>query len=152
MQINVISLDPGDTSGIVLGSINEKLVHVTVAQRRMIESELYNTLLAFAPQYIVCESFEYRNKSRAGLVLTSRNLIGIVNLYGQSFRDDCRVFMQSPAQGKSFFTNDKLKKMELYPVGLEHGRDALRHFLRWYEFGYGAKYKLNQPIEMVVQK
>lgn len=141
----VTSLDPGGTTGIVTALITEARTAVVVRQHPFTESELYTELTFGKPDYIICETFEYRNKSRAGLVLRSRDLIGIVNLYDQT-HDECRLFMQSPAQAKGFFTNDKLKKMEIYPVGVPHGRDALRHFMYWYMFAYGAKYNKQQPI------
>jgi hypothetical protein len=143
----LVSLDPGNTTGIAVSVIAETYVNVYVWQETLSEGELRDLLRSYKPDYIVCESFEYRNKSRAGLVLTSRNLIGIVNLYVYD-HPECRLFMQSPAAGKSFFTDDKLKKMELYSVGLQHGRDAMRHFLRWYKFGYGAQYDKQQPITL----
>lgn len=144
----VVTLDPGGTTGTCMASISPEYVLCTVGEGDYNEQQLRNYLTAVSPHYIVCETFEYRNKSRAGLVLTSRNLIGIVNLYVAD-NPSTRLFMQSPAQGKAFFTNDMLKKMELYPVGVQHGRDALRHFLRWFWFGFGAQYKVpGQTIEL----
>lgn len=143
-----ISIDPGGTTGITIATIDAEKVSLVVKEGQYREVNLRDILTTVAPHYIICETFEYRNKARAGLVLDSRNLIGIVNLY-VSDNPQTRLFMQSPAQAKSFFTNEKLKKLELYPVGLAHGRDSLRHFLRWYKFGYGAQYDKGQTMDLV---
>lgn len=83
--------------------------------------------------HIVTESFEYRNESRAGLVLMSRDYIGVIELYAQQHPTECRLVMQSPAQAKGFTSNANLKKLGLYVPGdeMKHSMDAYRH-LFWY--------------------
>ncbi len=49
-------------------------------------------------------------------------------------KHECRrlsvpLVLQTPAQAKSFATNDKLKAVGWYTVGADHERDAARHML-----------------------
>lgn len=42
-----------------------------------------------------------------------------------------RFHGQTPAEGKSFGTDDKLRALDWWYVGSDHPRDATRHLLRW---------------------
>lgn len=39
--------------------------------------------------------------------------------------------LQTPAEAKAFVSNEKLKRVGWYTVGMDHGRDATRHLLLW---------------------
>jgi hypothetical protein len=78
---------------------------------------------------IVCESFEYRNKERPGLVLDSVEYIGVVKLFVEEFKVPLQTF--SASEAKSFVKDHNLKRMGLYRTGKKyrHERDACRHLL-----------------------
>ncbi len=140
--MKVISLDPGITTGYAIGHIDAGVMYVRAGQEVWSHYELWNQLHLAEPNAMVCESFEYRNQSRKGLVLFSLELIGIVNLFcSPSYRNpSVGLFMQSAAKGKSYYSNNHLQQADVYTRGIPHGMDALRHLLHWYTFGAGFEY------------
>lgn len=128
----VIGIDPGGTTGLFTVTVNENGYATTPAQIGPTEHhlELYNiienTSAQFDDTYIVCESFLYRNDSRPGLVLISREYIGVAKLACERFRG-CHYVEQSPAQAKGFVDNNRLKKLGFYTPNMRHAMDAARH-------------------------
>lgn len=59
--------------------------------------------------------------------------------------------LQTAAQGKGHFTNDKLKALDLYNRKTSHGRDAVRHILQWFHFQEGFQFNKNQKIVLVTE-
>jgi hypothetical protein len=146
---SVISLDPGGTTGYAKGEIfNKPPMLIDYNEQRFDEAGLYAWLEEEVPDYLICESFAYRNRARAGLDLTPVKLIGIVTMYANLHRG-CILYMQSPSQGKGHFSNDHLKSLGVYKKGLPHGRDAVRHLLHWYASGAG--YQFNRTDEVPVK-
>jgi len=139
--MRIVALDPGVTTGYAVGVVNDGLMTVTkTGQEVWSHQELWHQLHLAQPDAIVCESFEYRNsKQRAGLVLFSCELIGIVHLYcSPSYKSPtAKLYMQSAAKGKSYYSNQHLQNSGVYVRGIPHGMDALRHLLHWYTFGQG---------------
>jgi hypothetical protein len=131
----LLALDPGGTTGYAAGILISPITRIVYDQAKLNENQLYAMLEELQPDHIICEDFEYRNRARAGLDLTPPRLIGVVRLYGA--HTGARVHMQKAAKGKGFYTDDKLKKLDLYIKGRPHGRDALRHLLHWLTFGVG---------------
>lgn len=81
---------------------------------------------------IVCESFEYRNRARAGLRLESKEYIGIIKLFAAE--RGVPLLFQNAATGKGFGSDDKLERLGLLqkPVSRypnQHINDANRHLL-----------------------
>lgn len=137
--MKVVSLDPGGTTGYCLAYIGEpKRIFLSYAQHAWREGQLWDALIKLEPDWLICESFEYRQQSRAGLDLTPAHLIGVVRLYVEIM--GCKLQMQTAATGKGHFTDKKLKDMLIYERAYSHGRDALRHFLQWFNFGPGFQY------------
>lgn len=137
-HITILALDPGETTGYAWATIEEqKVTEINAGQGEYSEYDLYLMLSAISPTAIIAESFEFRQRARTGLVLMSRNLLGVSRLWAELHG----VFYseQSASQGKSFFTDDKLRAMEAYKVGLQHARDATRHLFFWLAFGRGSK-------------
>lgn len=139
--MKVVAFDPGPTTGYAMGDIDEcgKMV-VATGQNKWSERDLHNNLEWYKPDYIVYESFEYRRKSRDKLVLYSRNLIGVIELYADV--NNIRAHVQGPGHVMTYFTDRKLKDDEVYKPGKPHANDAARHLLYWFTFGPG--YKWNQ--------
>lgn len=134
-----VALDPGGTTGYAIAYIGEpKRLYFTYGQHPWKEAELWEALKRLQPDSLICESFEYRQNSRAGLDLTPVRLIGVVNLYAAL--EGCRLHMQTAAKGKAWWTDDALKRHLIYDRSYRHGRDACRHLLHWFMFGAGFKY------------
>src|SRR5688500_9687577 len=94
------------------------------------------------PLNIICESFEYRPyQSSPSISLVSRDLIGVVQLFGKE--QNIPVFMQTASQGKGYYTNEKLKELGLYVRGQDHARDATRHLLYWFTFKSEYQYNVD---------
>jgi hypothetical protein len=163
-MIKVIAFDPGVTTGFAMGEITEvegdildgTLVGqmlVQTAQAEFTKAELFTYLNTIAPNHIVCESFEYRNQARTGLILESRELIGIINLYVE-LNPPCTLKMQPPGMviGKTaYYTDARLKLSGIYRRGQIHANEAAKHLLYWFKFGPGFKYnkagfKLKQAV------
>lgn len=143
MEIKILSLDPGETTGITEAFLSDEgHAQVTYGQEAFSVLELWNLLARSNPDYLICEDFEYRpGKAKPNVNLYPVQLIGICHLWDQSKQfqsyNPRRFFLQKAATGKAHFTDDKLKELELYVEGLDHGRDSVRHFLHWLNFGWG---------------
>src|SRR5215471_9094290 len=148
MKRRILAVDPGITSGYSLGLCTEKSLLVTCDQMEMDVRVLNDLLKDWDPHYLITESFEYRNKPRKGLELFSRNLIGVMQLHDLT-TPTVKFKQQMAAQGKGHYNDTKLKKMNVYVAGREHGRDALRHLLQWWTFGGGYQFNKKQPISLV---
>lgn len=144
-MIKVFSLDPGIASGFSHAVIYDDKVEVYCDEARWSHGQLWKAFEGFLPDWIVCESFEFRNRSRDNIELFSRELIGVSRLWAEQ-HNDCNLTMQTAAKGKGYYTDDKLKKAGVYKVGKHHGRDAVRHFLHWYTFGPGFQFNKEQKI------
>lgn len=134
----ILALDPGETTGYAWGTIKEgKFIYEGAGEGEYDEQALWGMLCSISPETVVAEGFEFRQRVREGLVLYSRNLLGVSQLW-TAIRDRNYV-EQSAAQGKSFFTDDKLRGVRAYQKGLRHSRDATRHLFWWAFFGEGQK-------------
>lgn len=137
--MRVIALDPGITTGVAYGTIDDGMMTVYAEQYNWTHHQLYAHLLERMPDVIVMESFEFRKGARAGLILYPVELIGVVKLY-EALHPPVAVFMQTAAKGKSYYSDTHLKNGGVYVRGVGHGMDALRHLLHWYTFGSGYQY------------
>lgn len=148
-MIKAVAFDPGKTTGFATGEIPKfgtekddvgRCMLVATAQAPLTHIELYNFLIKYEPNYIICERFDFRMKARTGLELISRELIGIINLYISQY-PECVLVMQTPGQAiGGYWSNDKLLKYHLYRKGQDHANDACRHLMYWYKFGSGHQY------------
>jgi hypothetical protein len=146
--IKVVSLDPGKTTGWACATIApDKPIYLDYDQRMFSHAQLFRFLDSHSPDFVVCESFEYRNRQRDNLELISREYIGVAKLYCE-IREKPRLCMQTAAQGKGFFNDTKLRQMKLHQSSPSHGRDAARHLLHWFNFGGGYKFNTKQPIAL----
>jgi len=137
-NFKVIALDPGGTTGYAWAEINDgKVTDFGGGQGQLTEGSLHAMLSAICPSAIVAESFEFRQRQRDGLVLVSRNLLGVSRLWAE-LRDVPHT-EQSAAQGKAFFTDQKLRAVGAYTRGSPHKNDATRHLLYWLTFSKGAR-------------
>jgi hypothetical protein len=80
---------------------------------------------------IVFERFVYQRRDLTkgvSLSLKSVEYIGVIRLYAAE-HIGVSLHMQTPAQAKNLWTDDKLRKLDLYHRSSPHIRDATRHML-----------------------
>jgi len=149
MISTTLSLDPGRTTGYALGILDGNSLKIDYNQTEFDHLSLYEFLDYAHLDFIVCESFEFRQGKQTGVDLYPCELIGVVKLYAAS--NPIELYMQTAAQGKGYYDNDKLKEMDLYKRGLQHGRDACRHLLQWFSFGAGFQYIEGRDISILLK-
>lgn len=144
-EFNVTAFDPGGTTGYAVGRIGPdgRLYYEHSDGERYTQyAPLWGMLCSLNPLYVIAESFEFRKgKQRHGIVLESRNILGVLQLWCELHNS--HFCLQSPAVGKAFVTDAQLRKRGIYKVGNDHANDATRHLLRWYLFGEGGQFRLN---------
>lgn len=132
MTTTILALDPGGTTGWALarwgdeGDLKWHCGHIGPEEHH---KELYDFLgMQQTDNYtIVTERFEYRNTSRPGLVLMSREYIGIVKLFHKERGGSLRF--QNASQAKGFVKDRHIKELGLWSPGFQHAMDAYRHLL-----------------------
>ena len=130
----IISIDPGETNGLCIAKQDELSCWTLERIDAVKSAELFEILESEANvSLVIFETYRlYGSKAKTMIgneFLTSQT-IGVIkyicdkrNIY----------YMDSPAANKTFWSNDRLKKLGLY-VPIEHKRDAIRHFLHWLYF------------------
>ena len=150
--MRVMALDPGIMTGYCYGVIEEKKLKYHPFQSTDQVDDLWRRFREWKPRYIIIEDFQFRRGKMAagGLELFPVQLIGVTNLYGLIADHQTAVYVQQPAQGKSYYTNPVLQKEKLYQRGIPHAMDASRHLLHWFTFGAGYQFNEGKDnIEMV---
>lgn len=142
-DMTALAIDPGVTTGFCLAYIkHDGTFLVAPYEKRATVEEINNELNDIKPDNVICESFAYRPyQSMPSVDLFAKEVIGVVQLWGKS--NSKKVFMQTPAQGKGFFSDNKLKELSLYTRRTKHGRDAMRHLLHWFLFGSGYQFQID---------
>lgn len=157
MELKVLAIDPGVTTGIAFAEIrsrDEKIseAHVWLEEHRFSLLQLWQVLMDIGPSHIICESFEFRQRARTNLVLESRDAIGVIRLFVEMYEKTApshpKLHMQTAAYGKGYFSDQVLKKIGLYDPGKHHARDAERHLLHWLTFGYGFQFNAADNITL----
>jgi hypothetical protein len=148
--LKVLTIDPGITTGFALARIEAETVDVGIFQDKLDHAPFYDLIARIAPQAIVYERFDYRNRQRAGLELYSRELIGVISLYAQWYEAQLFPQQSSVVSDSGPWSNARLQAQGYYVRGMPHGLDALRHFLQWFTYGWG--YKKNHKQEIRVGK
>ena len=144
--LTVLAFDPGGTTGYAHGSISEvkeqsvtNVVCGTFADWHY-PGGLEELILKVKPDVIVYEIFAlYAHKAAAQAWKTFVEIeaIGVIKYLGE--KHDIPVIGQTPAEGKHFWNDEKLKRVGLY-APITHERDAIRHLLYYEKFG---RYKKN---------
>lgn len=145
MREKVVSLDPGKTTGICVGTIEDRKLTFRADQAEMTELELWLFLARAKPIHLIYEEFTFR-QGKLGVDYTPANLIGVIKLYVQFMR--CQIYPQLPVIGEGGkFKDSKLKDAGYWTVGKVHGRSATRHLLQW--AFYRAGYALVDKVELL---
>jgi len=155
MRRSIVSLDPGGTTGICMGDLSDQELVLRISQRQLSMRDMYDFLENHVGGcehscHVIYESFQYRKMSRGGLDLTPVKLIGVIELMRDRYEPLVTFTEQSPATGKAFFSDDRLKQMGIYLPGTQHGRDAERHLMQWITFGFGSQYVDIDKIKVVL--
>jgi len=82
--------------------------------------------------YVVCESFQYRPHIPK-VDLTPVEVIGVVKEWCR--QNKVTLIMQTPAQAKAFWNDDRLKQFRVYKTNMPHANDAMRHLFYATYFG-----------------
>lgn len=129
----VIALDPGGTTGWAMYTeyTSEAIVKFDYGQIGPYEHhvQLWQLLEGSAgyETEIVCESFEYRNTARPGLVLVSKEYIGITKL--ACLKMNMKFTEQTASKAKGFVRDAHLKRLGLWSSNYVHAMDAMRHMI-----------------------
>jgi len=155
MVLRVLSIDPGRTTGYALSALDKETFYIAYGQADLDHNTFWGFLKKTNTHQVihtVCEDFEYRKgKQQEGLDLYPVELIGVLRLFCSNDRW-YPLWMQKAAQGKGYYDDTKLRGMKLYHKGLEHGRDAARHLLHWFNFGYGYQFNDDPSYELVEEE
>lgn len=156
--VRIVGIDPGGTTGFVLVEIDWEKEKLVVVESQQLgphphHDELYEVLTLANPEVIVCESFEYRNVARAGLVLDSVEYIGVTKLYEQVYSEGgVQLVFQTAALGKvqhgrGLVKPDNIRKLGLWSVSSVHAIDALGHVLYYLITKYKSEPLVLQLLE-----
>lgn len=124
----ILAVDPGGTTGVAMFRGHNREPHF-----EEVHDGHHGFVRWMADQWdefeqIICESFIPRPGARS-MQYDALFIIGWLD--GEALLRGVPFKLQSPAQAKSFATNDKLKAAGLYPVGKGHAQDAARHLLTY---------------------
>lgn len=134
--IDLLTLDPGETTGLCTFYQGNKSFFVTQLETPTIErgiQEIRHYLEHM--QHVRMEDYKvYAHKAgdHAGLRLHTSELIGCIKTL--CYQNAIPYTLKLAMHAKQFWTDEKLKAVGLYSPGLKHGRDALRHalfYLAW---------------------
>lgn len=151
----VLAFDPGGTTGWAMATLIHEDAKSFVYHSGQIGPEehhlrLYNFMTngwSPVPSELVCESFEYRNMSRKGLELVSKEYIGIIKFFSEQTATPLTFHTASAA--KTFVPDDKIKALDLWTPGQPHAMDSMRHLLRYLVIGKGIREPItNKWLEM----
>ena len=128
----IVAIDPGKTTGVAW---TRGLVMSPVVAE-MNQDDLYdwlvngNDLRHLHSTVYVVESFTLRPGAKSHQT-QPLEIIGFIDGAVRSGLFKGSLVKQSPAQGKSFGTDEKLKKLGFWVPGKGHAMDAMRHLVTY---------------------
>ena len=139
MAERVMAVDPGKSTGIVIGDFHDdrefSIIHVQQLKRDHWMSSVYDVLTTYneyAPDVIVCEQFDLRPGNNFLADLTP---VKINSVLEWEIGD---IVWQTPAMAKTTMPDRVLKSLDFWPTGTSVGqpdandaRDAGRHLFLW---------------------
>ena len=147
--IKVIAIDPGVETGFCYAKISDdgRMAYYPFQSVDDVD-DLWRRLDEFKPRHLIIEDFEFRGGNwakKTGLNLFPVQAIGVARLYGLT-QGQVAVHIQKAAQGKSYYTDAVLKRIDCYVRARPHAMDATRHLLQWFTFGAGFQYNGGQKL------
>lgn len=142
----MLALDPGGTTGYCHAEWNGEELTLMPGQRKFTSAELFAYLHDSWQKnfHLIYERFDYRNRARAGLDLTPARLIGVIELFIETER--LSHYPQTASEAMGFWTDERLRQYQIYQKGIQHGRDAMRHLLHWWQFKAGYQFHDTSPF------
>jgi hypothetical protein len=123
--VRVVAVDPGKTTGVAVWTGGLGAVSCQFEDKH--EFYQWAELHVTTQTTFVVENFVPR-KGALTWVPDSLHIIGWIE--GRVWQWGYPKFvLQSPAQAKSFATDDKLRRLGWWVPGQDHARDALRHLV-----------------------
>ena len=135
--MRVVALDPGGTTGLAFNHNDQILISQIDTPNH--NQDLRDILNRLDPAVVVCEDFLFR-QSKTKVDLVSRDYIGVARLWCDD--NGRELVLQTPAAGKAFWTDDKLKALGYYTPAMPHANDAVRHLLYYFTFTCDDNYYL----------
>jgi hypothetical protein len=145
--VRLLALDPGATTGWALfqkGSPGERYTSGQVEQDKVWTllntamfggRDLHDNIIDLT---IICESFQHRQLPKVDY--SPVEVIGVVKEWAR--QNNVEIVWQTPAQGKAFFTDNRLAALDLLKkpkTTWRHANDAMRHILWYLGFGKGVR-------------
>jgi len=128
MPVEIASLDPGTTTGIsTFDGGDFRSFQIRPDQYPHPHESLFDVMSELKPKVVLYEAFHFR-QDKTGAIFTGVEYIGVIELWAQL--NYVEKVIISPSDGKGFWTNDKLKAINLYNQAHPHANDATRILLR----------------------
>ena len=139
MTQRVMAVDPGKSTGIVVGDFHDdrefSIIHVQQFKHEHWMGNVYDILATydeFAPDIVVCEQFDLRPGNNFLADLTP---VKINSVLEWEIGD---IVWQTPAMAKTTMPDNVLKSLDFWPTGAtvsqpdaNDARDAGRHLFLW---------------------
>ena len=133
----ILALDPGETTGVAEFD-GDTIIRVYQRETKEIGPayEWLEDLLDYDPrmssgfEHLRCEDYriyEWKSADHSWSQVHTLRWIGAIQVAAHVKATNLSFCMAQHAKG--FWTDEKLKHFNLYPKGLRHGKDALRHLL-----------------------
>ena len=141
--LRLLALDPGATTGWAIftkGAVGERYTSGQVAQDKVWDLLQTARWGQNGPidLTIICESFQHRQLPKVDL--SPVEVIGVVKEWAR--QNKVEIVWQTPAQGKAFWDDNRLAKLDLLrkpKTNWRHANDAMRHILWYLGFGKGVR-------------
>src|SRR5204863_7952354 len=137
----LLAIDPGETTGVTIIDVHPHTIQL-VGQMQIgswpLEKSLHDFVAMFAtaqPTQMVYEAYHvysWRLNEHKFSEVPTLQIIGV--LKALSILEHVPYTSQSAQVGKAFFTDKRLKALNLYFEGAPHARDSLRHALQFIAF------------------
>lgn len=137
LEQNILSLDPGETTGWATLQDGHKIQVSQQPTKSVVQGFkwLEEQLLCQPTDHIRCEDYrvyEWKAADHSWSPVHTIRWIGAIEVLAYLERVPLTFCMAQHA--KAWWTDEKLKHFGLWPTGLRHGRDALRHLLYYILF------------------
>jgi hypothetical protein len=139
--MRICAFDPGGTTGVAMYDQDRKSWERYQLGPYEHHQKLESLLYSYSADVVIYERFMYQRRELdkgVSLRLDSVEYIGIIKLWAAK-HPNTSVHCQTPAQAKNLWTDDKLKKVELWIPGNPHAMDATRHLLYYLVVNQGEK-------------
>ena len=128
--MNVIAFDPGKATGVAIYSEGEGFVSYQLDSGWLGQVAHLDSTFWGGYNHVICESFTVNAgtaKKDPSAYPDVFSLIGTIRYL--AWANGAEFHFQTPAEAKSFATNDKLKRLGWYKGAPGHADDASRHLL-----------------------